>query len=395
MKNIKILSFICAFATLSYPIFADVNPNTVNAKFGINLMQDANLWDDSAEELTKRLGAKFEKTKTAKATIYSTYANGKILKTPIEQMRIAEVDGKVAQIDMVFFNKGDSATGKSWNQQMQRTMKKQWDTLEEELTTLANEGKNGTWGFGRTKNKAKIWNYENIVLSLEFKPKEFIILHLTSPKGAQIAAEKKTADGEFDGTTNVKKGSNGDVYIANIPMVNQGEKGYCVPATIERVLKYYQIPGIDMHKIAAVCKTNVGGGTTIPAIMSDFKKVSNTFKLRMSNVGGLSFNAIRAQIDKGIPICWIMISPNEYIERMLANTQERQTGDFEEYCKKIRKQKKIKKDNSGHICLIIGYNMESKEIAVSNSWGEKFDITWTRFDDAKPLSINAFVINPR
>lgn len=54
---------------------------------------------------------------------------------------------------------------------------------------------------------------------------------------------------------NIKKLENGDVYIQNIPMVDQGQKGYCVVATTQRLFEYYGIQA-DQHQIAQVAGTN-------------------------------------------------------------------------------------------------------------------------------------------
>lgn len=63
---------------------------------------------------------------------------------------------------------------------------------------------------------------------------------------------------------------NGDVYIEGVPMVNQGRKGYCVPATMERVLRYYGFE-VDMHLLALIMDTKPGGGT---AFTSEFESLT-------------------------------------------------------------------------------------------------------------------------
>lgn len=405
MKAIRKILFAAVAVAFVPCLFAEINPNDVNKKFGFNLMGDANLWDDSAADMTKRIGAPFESTKLADSSVYTTYAKGKSgLAAMLAQIRITEKAGKVSQVDLVFFNKGDSAGGKKTKQKTQSPTKQlasiekqQLASIRKSLNEFSGEAAAGTWGYGRTKNKAEIWNYENIVLSLEHKPKEFIILHIT-PAGADVSANQKSvAAADFDGKVNVANSPNGDVFIKNIPMVDQGPKGYCVPATIERVLKYYSIPDIDMHKIAAACKTSAGGGTTLAGVKNDFKKVCNTFKLRMSDVGSFSMNSIVSMVDKGIPICWALFSTEPYTKRMMGNSEKRKSEtNFDNYMSFINGQKKLSKAREGpHVCLIIGYNKKSKEIAVSNSWGERFDIAWVRFDDAKIVSNSLFVINPR
>lgn len=396
MKLFVKSSFLVAIAMFCVNSFAEINVREMNTKFGINLFQDANLWDDSGSALIQRLGAKFQSTKAGNKTISATYAKGKVLKAEIEQLSITEIDGKVSQLDFVFFNKGDSVEGKKWTQKLQREMLQQWEILETSLNDIAGKSTNGTWGFGRTKNKAKIWKLENYMFCLEFKPKEFIILHVIHPDTEKKTATKQTASDTFNGKQNVTKEPNGDIHIENIPMVDQGPKGYCVPATIERCLKYYNITDIDMHKIASICDTRVGGGTTFDSVMTDFKKVCNTFKLKIGNAGGFSMNSIVSKIDNGIPICWMLFATDDFLKRMVANSDKRANADFTEYCKYLKAQDKIKKQMvNPHICLIIGYNKKSKEIAISNSWGEKYKIHWVRFDDAKAIARNIFIINPR
>lgn len=398
MKFKPILVLVSFFACAA-AAFADVDFAEINKKFGINMLKDANLFDDSPAEFAKRLGPKFEKTKVASGEIWTSYAKGKVLGVSLEQMRFKAVDGKVSQVDMVFFNKGDSAKGDKWTPQMQRQMKKTHDELGEQLDSFAGKSVQGTWGYGRVKNKAQIWTLENYVFTLEFKPKEFIVLHIlpkSASGGAPAASQKKTVSDDFDGKANVKTDENGDVHIANIPMVDQGPKGYCVPATMERILKYYNIPDVDMHKIAAACKTNVGGGTTLNNVMNDFKKVCSTFKLKMAKVNGFTLNSISSMIDRGIPVCWTLFSTDAYMKRMVENSDKRTTANFAEYAKTLKDQPKIKREmKNAHLCLIIGYNKKSKEIAVSNSWGEQYSIHWVRFDDAKIIGRDVFFISPR
>ena len=155
-KKIKIALFCALSLGTSASVFADIDVNEVNKKFGINFLQDANLWDDNATDFIKRMGAKFSSTKVGGGTIHTTYAKGKVLGSEIEQMRVEETSSKVSQVDLVFFNKGDSVEGKKWTPQLQRKMKEQWDSLEESLNNLAGKSKNGYWGTGRVKNKAKI-----------------------------------------------------------------------------------------------------------------------------------------------------------------------------------------------------------------------------------------------
>jgi len=59
----------------------------------------------------------------------------------------------------------------------------------------------------------------------------------------------------------IKTDSNGDRYL-QIPMVDQGPRGYCVVACAERILKYYNA-NVDQHILAEASGTS-GGGPVLP-----------------------------------------------------------------------------------------------------------------------------------
>ena len=47
-----------------------------------------------------------------------------------------------------------------------------------------------------------------------------------------------------------------------------------------------------------------------------------------------------------------------------------------------------------HVCMIIGYNEATNEVAVSDSWGKRFEIRWVHVDEADAVSSGqGFVIN--
>jgi len=47
-----------------------------------------------------------------------------------------------------------------------------------------------------------------------------------------------------------------------------------------------------------------------------------------------------------------------------------------------------------HICMIIGYNEETQELAVSDSWGPAYELRWVHIDIAKAVtSSGGFVID--
>ena len=53
----------------------------------------------------------------------------------------------------------------------------------------------------------------------------------------------------------------------------------------------------------------------------------------------------------------------------------------------LRKQQHIRPDASNnHVCLIIGYNGETEELAISDSWGPEFRERWITVEEAEAIS---------
>ena len=71
-----------------------------------------------------------------------------------------------------------------------------------------------------------------------------------------------------------------DVIINNIPMVDQGPKGYCAPATVERCMRFMGISA-DMYLLANIGKTSIGGGTSMKTLFGnigrDIKRKGRSF----------------------------------------------------------------------------------------------------------------------
>jgi hypothetical protein len=71
---------------------------------------------------------------------------------------------------------------------------------------------------------------------------------------------------------------------------------------------------------------------------------------------------------------------DEYNKIANENTAGRATGDaaFREKMNGIaaKFEDREKPESNRHICMIIGYNEQTEELAVSDSWGKKFELRW-------------------
>ena len=160
---------------------------------------------------------------------------------------------------------------------------------------------------------------------------------------------------------NVKKDEEGFTYIDGIPMVDQGQKGYCVVATAGRIVRYY---GLDMtqHDFAQLASSDSKNGTHIEQLMTMFKEINNKLRLK----GKILFDSdIRGIIDN---------------YNIYASKQEKPT---------------LLQLAGAHARMISGYNLETNEIIYSDSWGKDHERKIMKMDDAWMITMGLYLFESR
>ena len=227
------------------------------------------------------------------------------------------------------------------------------------------------------------------------------------PKGgAKVKASAKSGGivSKTKAKSHVKKNADGDVWIDGVPMVDQGQKGYCAAATSERVLRYYGF-AIDEHEIAQAAGTTARGGTSIAEMKDAVKAVGSKCrlgyqeivtmtgsfqdleamkpkvvkKMRMKDFRYKKFmTGVKTQVDQGIPVFWGVT-----------------LGMFPE--------PGLPQAAGGHMRLIIGYverkdqktkKTEIKEILYTDSWGAGHELKRMPADWAFAITHDAFFLKP-
>ena len=190
---------------------------------------------------------------------------------------------------------------------------------------------------------------------------------------------------------NIIKKANGDVLVGNIPMVDQGPKGYCVPATFERYLRYMQIPA-DMYILAMAGQTQVGGGTSLANIIDAVDGYVGSQNRSMKEISGeIKLRTVKKYVDEGLPIIWTMFSSRKYNSFVNKRTTERlSVNDWKVWKDRSKNEARdihlLKDFMSAHACMIIGYNNKTEEIAVSDSWGPSYAVRWVPVDQIEQVS---------
>jgi hypothetical protein len=131
-----------------------------------------------------------------------------------------------------------------------------------------------------------------------------------------------------------------------------------------------------------VGQSSAGGGTVVEILLENVKSAvyRKGRRTRETEVKTLRIRDVKRFIDQGVPLMWTMYSVDEYNEIADENTKLRQVEDKDALKEIAEKAIKIaatpKAETNRHVCMIIGYNEKTDELAVSDSWGERFELRW-------------------
>ena len=372
----------------------------LNAILGIGLFTDLNLWDDPSAVVAKRLSWPREsKTDSQSSFRYYPSANYRILKARPYSAVLYGNSGKVENVSIVFANKGDfkfsNPPSAGEISDMQRAIERDFEQIRNLLSEQFGEPDRQQFGAGRgIKQLIERWDWKSHAFILASKDGEYTSMKIMQSSAADNKGRgEKISDAALRRLTveNIITKANGDVLVGNIPMVDQGPKGYCVPATFERYLRYMQIPA-DMYILAMAGQTQVGGGTSLAKIIDAVDGYVGSQNRSMKEVGGeIKLRTVKKYIDKGLPIIWTLFSSRQYNSFVNKRTVERQSvNDWEAWKDRSKNEARdinlIKDFRSAHACMIIGYNNTTAEIAVSDSWGPSYAVRWMPVDQIEQVS---------
>lgn len=378
-------------------------PDEVNRLAGASLFGKGELWQEAPEAVGKRLRLKFRTDGGGDSRVLSAATAGReFFGTPSSEVRIFSSGGRVSRIDLVLFNKGDNFTKKARKGAFRKELAKHRARLERLLREGLGRGRKAYFGSGKLSRQMPMWDIEGSGLILDSVDGEYLMLHIVPPEALGEHRRRVTGEqraGALDEyAANVVRGDNGDVCIGRVPMVDQGQKGYCVPATVERIARYFGISDIDMHKLASKFHTAGGGGTSVEGTVRGTRKLLGEYGLRMREATKLRRQTLIRYVDQGIPVLWFHFSTPDFKQLIDESLASRADTPFDEWVSGIHSRPKLKKGVSGaHVALIIGYNQRSGEFAVSNSWGERYAVAWVRFADMEQVDsrLNLYVVIPR
>ena len=227
----------------------------------------------------------------------------------------------------------------------------------------------------------------------------------------------------------VVRDPSGDVYL-DVPMHDQGEKGYCAAAAAERILDFYGA-SISQHEIAQ--RIQMGSqGATFEGILRGLRSLTAMLRLQLrvlmesddkvflkwvEEYNKMAKRDGKLQIDLTKPLdpdygpktIWEMFDKDLFLKSRIRTPIP--VNRFFDQCKGkidlgipliqtcmigiLPEEAKLGQDPGGHARLIIGCNVAKKEILYSDSWGLGHERKRMPLDHAYAITTGLLTIEPR
>jgi len=351
----------------------------------------------------------------------------KLLDKEVGEVVIRGRDGKPIDATVSIFNRGDDGEipFASYDSKM-----KEWKGLiDTKMTGVRAEVRNVS---GAVPLTGFSWKKGNTAIALEGsvgkdKRAEFLRLRFVSLSAAKDAPSKMAKRNTF--AENVKKDDKGFTYVSGIPMVDQGQKGYCVVASIERVARYFGVQ-MDQHEMAQLANTG-DDGTNGDEMEKAFDKVTGKIHLRTLKL--IEYNDRQTEKDlrgynaaaKKAGVKTFDIDPEYFnplnfwvnAHKETFRDMKRTQPGYAQFSRKVKeyvdqgipiewtlflgmfKEGDMPQNFGGHMRLIYGYNYSSPDpaehkIYYTDSWGEGHEQKVMRVDEAYCMTMALYVMLP-
>ena len=367
-----------------------------------------NGWQETSAKLWAEILRLPVESETAYQSSFRAYPRSevRVLGAHPQSVALLATEDRPDQLTLIFANKGDSAgEGQLWGGKNQRTATLQAtvdaavaadaDRIRETLIPLLGKPRRQGFGdYGKTRESAERWDQAGTAFLLIEQQGEYTALRVlpttTADAGGRTA---RISDAQLRERMklNVIRRENGDVIIGNIPMIDQGPKGFCVPATYARVLLYAGVPA-DLYLLALLGKTGIGGGTYISSMENSARALAATYGRSITSVSpSLDLPKLESYFKRGIPLTWALFVDEDINRDLTLRMKKRPGADPVEWAKILEPKKKAarnlrKNPRNGHVCLLIGGNRRTGELATSDSWGPEFAERWITIEEAQALS---------
>ena len=352
-----------------------------------------------------------------------------------QEAREFSTTGVVTRIEMSLYNRGDDKSETGMDRAALKTL---LDRVVAELSKddkppAVEKKKVRTGGLEYVQRWPKAEPSAELTWGVTGESVDFVRLTLDA-----APQKKKPISGPVAGNVakakvkaNVVKNAEGDVYVDNVPMVDQGQKGYCAAAVSERVLRYYGHP-IDEHQIAQMAGTKAEGGTSVSEMVETVRTVGSKCRLGFVQIVSMSgtMGDIRKELELYNKMAKQMKRPalayDDFLDgRTFMVPRMRQAMESDVLLAMRKKDTRFKRfltgvktqtdqgipvfwgvtlglfpepglpqSGGGHMRLIIGYNAKTHEILYTDTWGAGHELKRMPEDHAFAITHDAFFLKP-
>ena len=386
----------------------DPSNSTSDGKTILGRLTPPHGWQETSAKLWAEILRLPVESETAYQSSFRAYPRSevRVLGAHPQSVALLATEDRPDQLTLIFANKGDSAgDGQLWGGHNQRTASLEAvvgaavaadaDRIRETLIpVLGKPRRQGFGDYGKTRESAERWDREGTAFLLIEQKGEYTALRVLPTATADAGGRAtRIPDAQLRERMkqNVVRRENGDMLIGNIPMIDQGPKGFCVPATYARVLLYAGVPA-DLYLLALLGKTGIGGGTYISSMENSARALAATYGRSITSVSpSLDLPKLESYFERGIPLTWALFVDEDIDRDLTLRMKDRPGADPTAWAKFLEPKKKAarnlrKNPRNGHVCLLIGCNRRTGELATSDSWGPEFAERWITIEEARALS---------
>ncbi len=322
-----------------------------------------------------------------------------------EEAAIEFRKGRAAKVTLTLLTRGNSADAdKRFDSVFKATGRALGEMLGVRPTRTIPAGRN------MTKEEGFLWSTPHTLALMEYNadaPKgqvEFLRVKIMPASGrAELLnlagiGDNATTKSRSSLSSNVKRDlTSGDVFITGVPMIDQGQKGYCVSASCARVFNYMGVK-CDQDEIAQLVNNDAVRGTSPDEMYGALRKIDTRYNMRVKVVklprgyglrGMRDMDVERAwkgdlvkltqdNVGTGVPLLWAVTLPSKPMSSKGGKgpvVEDRQSG-------------------GGHMRLIIGYNPKASEILFTDSWGAGHELKRMTVAEAERMTQAVFSMQP-
>ncbi len=270
------------FLSLSLSLFSE------DIDYESFFLEDIKIWEQGIESETLNLGSGNFRWVT-KGKVLRGVKSGSFYDLPTIETLIEIHNKKITKFIFSFYNRGDAGP---ITEQSFKILKEKVQDAVNRLTAKQPQKKSSDRQRIRFAiiQKDKTMTKANTFVIAESQTKKHKLNNTRIPERYEYLrltvtpTYLKTKDsGKVETVQNPKKSKDGSVELINIPMIDQGDKGYCVAATVARVMQFYGLEA-DQHHIAQIANTSSEKGSNLDDTYAVLRRLGSKLGIRVDPI---------------------------------------------------------------------------------------------------------------